>query len=66
MKSVLKAKGYNTAVGDERALHLTLPPTEALQVIIEAIKKAGYEPGEGYMHSNGCCCMELYKGKVSS
>lgn len=46
LKSVLKAKKYNTAVGDEGGFAPNLKSNEeALQVIVEAIKKAGYEPG---------------------
>jgi enolase len=47
LKSVLKSKGYNTSVGDEGGFAPDLKSNEeALQVIIEAIKKAGYKPGE--------------------
>ncbi len=47
LKSVLKAKGYNTAVGDEGGFAPNLNSNEeALQVIMEAIKKAGYEAGK--------------------
>lgn len=47
LKSVLKAKGYNTAVGDEGGFAPNLNSNEeALQVIVEAIEKAGYKPGK--------------------
>lgn len=47
LKSVLKDKGYNTAVGDEGGFAPNLKSNEeALQTIVEAIKKAGYEPGK--------------------
>jgi len=47
LKSVLKSKGYNTAVGDEGGFAPDLKSNEeALQVILEAIEKAGYKPGE--------------------
>jgi len=47
LKAVLKAKGYNTAVGDEGGFAPNLNSNEeALQVIMEAIKKAGYEAGK--------------------
>ncbi len=47
LKAVLKAKGYNTAVGDEGGFAPDLKSNEeALQVIMEAIKKAGYEAGK--------------------
>ena len=47
LKSVLKAKGYNTAVGDEGGFAPNLSSNEeALQVIMEAITKAGYKAGD--------------------
>ncbi len=47
LKTVLKGKGYNTAVGDEGGFAPNLKSNEeALQVIMEAIEKAGYKPGE--------------------
>jgi enolase len=47
LKGVLKKKGYNTAVGDEGGFAPSLKSnTEALDVIIEAIEKAGYKPGK--------------------
>jgi enolase len=46
LKGVLKAKGYNTAVGDEGGFAPSLKSNEeALDVIMEAIKKAGYKAG---------------------
>lgn len=45
LKKVLKEKGYSVAVGDEGGFAPNLADeTEAIEVIIEAIKKAGYEP----------------------
>lgn len=47
LKSVLKNKGYNTAVGDEGGFAPDLKSNEeALQVIMEAILKAGYRAGD--------------------
>jgi enolase len=47
LKSVLNKKGYNTAVGDEGGFAPSLKSNdEALQVILEAITKAGYTPGK--------------------
>ncbi len=47
LKSVLKKKGYNTAVGDEGGFAPSLKSnTEALDVILEAIEKAGFTAGE--------------------
>jgi len=46
LKSVLKKKGYNTAVGDEGGFAPNLKSNdEAVEVILEAIQKAGYKPG---------------------
>ncbi len=46
LKAVLKGKGMNTAVGDEGGFAPNLASNEeAIEVIVEAIKKAGYEPG---------------------
>jgi enolase len=47
LKSVLKAKGYNTAVGDEGGFAPSCKSNEEpLQLLVEAIEKAGYKPGE--------------------
>ena len=46
LRNVLKAKGYNTAVGDEGGFAPDLRSNdEAVEVILEAIEKAGYEAG---------------------
>ena len=50
LKSVLKGKGLNTSVGDEGGFAPNLNSNEeALQVIITAIEKAGYKPGDDVM-----------------
>jgi len=47
LKGVLKKKGYNTAVGDEGGFAPDLKSNEeAIEVILEAIAKAGFNPGE--------------------
>lgn len=47
LKKVLKQKGYSTAVGDEGGFAPNLESEEeAIELIIEAIKKAGYIPGK--------------------
>ena len=47
LKKVLKARGYNTGVGDEGGYAPALKSNEeAMEVIVEAIQKAGYEPGK--------------------
>ena len=46
LKKILEAKGYSTAVGDEGGFAPNLKSNEeAIELIIEAIEKAGYEPG---------------------
>ncbi|MCX8093220.1 MAG: phosphopyruvate hydratase [Candidatus Goldbacteria bacterium] len=46
LKSVLKSKGYNTAVGDEGGFAPNCKSNEEpLQLLVEAIEKAGYRPG---------------------
>ncbi|MCF7791048.1 MAG: phosphopyruvate hydratase [Victivallales bacterium] len=46
LKTVLKGRGLNTAVGDEGGFAPELGSIEeALDVIVEAVKKAGYKPG---------------------
>jgi len=50
LKSVLKGKGLNTSVGDEGGFAPNLRSNEeALMVIMEAIEKANYRPGEDVM-----------------
>lgn len=47
LKGILKAKGYSTGVGDEGGFAPDLKSNdEAVEVILEAITKAGYKPGE--------------------
>ncbi len=47
LKSVLKKRGYSTAVGDEGGFAPSLKSNEeALEVLTEAVEKAGYKPGE--------------------
>jgi enolase len=47
LKGVLKAKGYSTGVGDEGGFAPSLKANEeAIEVILEAVGKAGYRPGE--------------------
>jgi enolase len=47
LKAALKKRGYSTAVGDEGGFAPSLKSNEeALEVLMEAIEKAGYKPGE--------------------
>ncbi|MDE5774577.1 MAG: phosphopyruvate hydratase [Muribaculaceae bacterium] len=62
LKSVLKARGLSTAVGDEGGFAPALDGTEdALNVIMEAIRKAGYEPGKDVTIGLDCASSEFYK-----
>ena len=62
LKSVLKGRGYNTSVGDEGGFAPNLKSNEeALQVIMEAIVKAGYKPGEDVLLALDVASSELFK-----
>ena len=62
LKTVLKGKGYNTAVGDEGGFAPNLKSNEeALEVIMEAIVKAGYKPGEDVLLALDVASSELFK-----
>jgi len=61
LKSVLKSKGYSTAVGDEGGFAPNLKSNEeALEVIMEAIVKAGYKPGEDVLLALDVAASELF------
>ena len=61
LKAVLKKKGYNTAVGDEGGFAPNLKSNEeAVQVILEAIEKAGYKPGEEVSLGLDAAASEFY------
>lgn len=61
LKSVLKCKGLNTAVGDEGGFAPNLTSNEeALATIVEAIEKAGYVPGKDVMLAIDVAATELY------
>lgn len=61
LKAVLKEKGYNTAVGDEGGFAPNLNSNEeAIQVILEAIERAGYKPGEEVRIALDVASSELY------
>lgn len=62
LKSVLKGKGYNTAVGDEGGFAPDLKSNEeAVTVILEAIQKAGYKPGEQVFICMDVASSEFYE-----
>lgn len=61
LKSVLKAKGYSTAIGDEGGFAPNLKSDEeALQVIMEAVEKAGYKNGEDFRLAIDAAATEMY------
>ncbi len=63
LKKVLKGKGYNTSVGDEGGFAPDLKSNaEAIEVILEAIKKAGYKAGKEIFIALDPASTELYKG----
>lgn len=67
LKNVLKAKGLNTAVGDEGGFAPNLTSNEeALITIVEAIKKAGYEPGKDVMLALDVAASELYNPETKT
>ncbi len=62
LKSVLKGKGYSTAVGDEGGFAPNLKSDEeALQVIVEAVEKAGYKPGDDFRIAMDPASTEMYE-----
>lgn len=61
LKSVLKGKGYSTAVGDEGGFAPNLKSDEeAIQVILEAVEKAGFKPGEQFRIAIDAASTEMY------
>jgi len=65
LKSVLKKKGYNTAVGDEGGFAPNLKSNEeAIQVILEAIEKAGYKPGQDVFLGLDAAASEFYESGI--
>jgi enolase len=62
LKSVLKKKGYSTNTGDEGGFAPSLKTNvEAFEVIMEAIEKAGYTPGEDIYLGMDAAVTELYE-----
>ena len=62
LKKILNAKGYNTNVGDEGGFAPELKCNEeALETIVEAINKAGYEPGRDVLLALDTAANEVYK-----
>jgi enolase len=65
LKKLLNSKGLNTAVGDEGGFAPSLNSNEeAIKIIMDAIKKAGYKPGKDVLLALDVAASELYsKGK---
>jgi len=62
LKAVLKAKGYTTGVGDEGGFAPSLKANEeAVEVILEAIERAGYVPGEQVFIALDPAASEFYQ-----
>ena len=65
LKKVLSARGLNTAVGDEGGFAPNLPSNEAaLEVIAEAVEKAGYKLGTDITLALDCAASEFYRDGV--
>ena len=64
LKTVLKKRGYSTAVGDEGGFAPNLKSNEeALEVVLEAITQAGYKPGEQIGIALDPASSEFYSGR---
>ena len=62
LKSILKSRGLSTAVGDEGGFAPELDGTEdAINTIIEAVNKAGYDMKKDVMIALDCASSEFYK-----
>jgi enolase len=65
LKNVLKAKGMSTNVGDEGGFAPNLSSNdEAVEVIMQAIEKAGYQPGEDVLLALDVASSEFYDKKT--
>ncbi len=63
LKDVLKSKNYNTAVGDEGGFAPNLKSNEeAVEILIAAVKKAGYKIEKDILLALDVAASELYKG----
>ena len=62
LKKILKERKLNTSVGDEGGYAPTLPTNEAaIEIILEAIKRAGYTPGKDIGIAIDAAASEFYK-----
>ena len=64
LKNVLKSKGFATNVGDEGGFAPNIQSNEeAIEMVLLAIEKAGYKPGENVFIAMDAACSELYDKK---
>src|SRR5918993_4648541 len=64
LKNVLKDKGLSTNVGDEGGFAPNLSSNEdAIKVVLQAIEKAGYKPGDDMMIAMDAASSEFFDGK---
>lgn len=64
LKTVLKSKGYSTNVGDEGGFAPNIKSNEeAIEMVLTAIEKAGYKPGEDVMIALDAAATEFYDEK---
>jgi enolase len=65
LKSVLQSKGYSTNVGDEGGFAPNIQSNEeAIEIVLKAIEKAGYEPGQDVFIAMDAAMTELYDEKT--
>jgi enolase len=65
LKSVLKAAGYSTNVGDEGGFAPNIQSNEeAIEIVLRAIEKAGYKPGEDMFIAMDAATSEFYDEKT--
>jgi enolase len=65
LKNVLKSKGYSTNVGDEGGFAPNIGSNEeAIEIVLMAIEKAGYKPGDDVMIAMDAAMTELYNEKT--
>ena len=65
LKAILKAKGYKTSVGDEGGFAPDLRSNEeAFSLMVEAIRKAGYQPGREVALAIDAAATEFYRNKT--
>ena len=65
LKSVLKSAGYSTNVGDEGGFAPNIQSNEeAIEIVLKAIEKAGYRPGEDVFIAMDAATSEFYDEKT--